>query len=66
VQGDVQQHGADDTALRGSLLGAVKPTVLDHTRLQPRADHSRCGDRAEHRQDVIVGDLVERRRQIRV
>ena len=37
------------TALRGSLLGAVKPTVLDHTRLQPLRDHSPGGERAEHR-----------------
>ena len=64
VQGDVQQHGADHTALRSSLLGAVQPTLLDHARLQPLRDHSPGGERAEHGQDVVVGDAVERPGQI--
>ena len=60
VQSDVQQHRADHTALRSSLLGAVQPTVLDHASLQPLRDHSPRGERAEHRQNVVVGDAVER------
>ena len=64
VQGDVQQHRADHTALRSSLLGAVQPTLLDHARLQPLRDHSPGGERAEHGQNVVVGDAVERPGQV--
>ena len=55
---------ADHTALRSSLLGAMQPTVLDHARLQPLRDHPPRGERAEHGQDVVVGDAVERPGQI--
>ena len=51
--------GADHTAPGSSLLGAVQPTLLDHTRLQPLRDHSPGGERAEHGEDVVVGDPVE-------
>jgi hypothetical protein len=64
VQGDVQQHRTDHTALRSSLLGAVQPSLLDHARLQPLPDHPPRGERAEHGQDVVVGDAVERPSQI--
>ena len=47
------------TALRGSLLGAVQPALLDHARLQPLRDHPPSGERAEHGQNVVVGDAVE-------
>ena len=68
-----RRHGAslrsvptDHTALRSSLLGAVQPTLLDHTRLQPLRDHPPRGERAEHGQDVVVRDAVERAGQIGV
>ena len=48
-------------ALGSSLLGAGQSTVLDHARLQPLLDHSPGGERAEHRQKVLVGDPVEGR-----
>jgi site-specific DNA recombinase len=54
------------SALRSSLLGAVKPTVLDHASLQPLPDHPPRGERAEHGQEVIVGDSVKRPGQISV
>jgi len=46
--------------------GAVKPTVLDHARLQPLPDHSPGGERAELVEDVVVGDLVKRPGQVGV
>ena len=52
----------DYTALGGSLLGARQPPLLDHARLQPLLDHPPRGERAEHGQNVVVGDAVERRR----
>jgi hypothetical protein len=64
VQGDVQQHGADHPALRSSLLRGGELTALDHARLQPLPDHPPRGERAEHGQQVIVSDVVKRRRQI--
>ena len=54
------------TALRSSFLGAMQPTLLDHARLQPLRDHPPGGERAEHRQNVVVGDPVERPGQVRV
>ena len=45
---------------------ACEPTVLDHASPQPLPDHSPSGERAEHRHQVIVGDLVERPGQVRV
>jgi hypothetical protein len=66
VQGDVQQQRADHTALRNAVLGAMKPTLLDHARLQPLRDHPPGGGRAEHADDVVVGELVERLGQVRV
>jgi site-specific DNA recombinase len=50
---------SDHPALRSSLLGAGQPTVLDHARLQPRADHSPGGEGAEHRHQVVVTDPVK-------
>ena len=44
----------------------MQPTLLDHARLQPLPDHSPGGERAEHGQDVVVGDAVERPGQIGV
>ena len=64
VQGDVQQHRADHAALRNAVLGAMQPALLDHARLQPLRDHSPGGERAEHGQDVVVRDAVERRGQV--
>jgi hypothetical protein len=66
VQGNLQQHRTDDTALRNPVLGAVKPALLDHARLQPLRDHPPGGERAEHAEDVVVGEPVERLGQIRV
>jgi site-specific DNA recombinase len=56
----------DHTALRNTILGAMHPALLDHASLQPRPDHSPGGERAELVEDVVVGDQVERRCQIRV
>jgi site-specific DNA recombinase len=53
-------------ALRSSLLGAVQPTVLDHTRPQPLSDHSPGGKRPELIEDVAVGDSVKRPGQVGV
>jgi len=64
VQGDVQQHRANHTALRSSLLGAMQHALLDHARLQPLPDHPPCWERAERGQDVVVGDAVERPGQV--
>jgi hypothetical protein len=66
VQGDVQKQGACHPALRSSLLGAGQPAVLDHARLQPSADHSLSGERADLAEDVIVADPVKRPGQVRV
>jgi len=52
--------------LRNTVLGAMQPALLDDARLQPRADHPLGGEGAEHRQDVVVGDAVERPGQIGV
>jgi len=64
VQGDVEQQRADHTALRNTVLGAMQPALLDHSRLQPLRDHPPGGERAEHGQDVVVRELVERLGQI--
>ncbi len=55
-------HGSPTffTALRGSLFGAVQSALVDHARLQPLRDHPPGGERAEHGQNVVVGDAVER------
>ena len=66
VQSDVQKQGADHPALGSSLLGAGQPAVLDHARLQPRADHPPRGERADHVKDVVVTDAVKRPGQVRV
>ena len=42
----------------------MQPTLLDHARLQPLPDHPPGGERAEHGQNVVVGDAVERPGQI--
>jgi hypothetical protein len=44
VEGDVQQHGADHTALRNAVLGALQLSLLDHARLQPLRDHPLAGN----------------------
>ena len=44
----------------------MQPTLLDHARIQPLPDHPPRGERAEHRQDVVVREHVERLRQVRV
>jgi hypothetical protein len=44
----------------------MKPALLDHARPQPLPDHSPGGERAEHGQDVVVGETIERLRQIGV
>ena len=64
VQGDVQQRWADHPALRGAFLGRSESAVLNHARLQPLPDHPPRGERAEHGQNVVVADEVERGRQI--
>src|SRR5674476_37872 len=66
VESDVEKQRADHPALRSSLLGGGEPTFLDHARLEPVGDQSPGWERAEHAQEVVVVDPVERPRQIRV
>jgi hypothetical protein len=66
MQSDVQQQGADHTALRSSLLSRREPAAIDHARLQPTADQFPGGELPESRHEVFVVDAVKCRRQVRV
>src|SRR3954447_25677933 len=60
VQRNVEQHRADHPALRSSLLGRGKPSLLDHAGAQPPGNHSPGGKRGQMSQSPGVVDAVER------
>jgi len=67
VQCDVQQQGADDTALRSPLLGGREPLArFEHPGFQPVPDHVPGGERPERLKKPGVVDAIERRRQVRI
>ena len=67
MQGDVQEQGADHAALRSSLVGRCEPFArLEHTRLQPIANHFPGREWPDHRHQVGMIDSIERRRQVSV